>query len=57
MTLNRKHLNSTRNQIVIPTHEKRGQVTYQVVQPTSDNKIDTFVCSLERFERLYLTLN
>jgi hypothetical protein len=57
MTLNRKHLNTTRNQIVIPTYEKRGQVTYQVIQPTSDNKIDTFVCSLDRFERLYLPLN
>ena len=57
MTLNRKYINSTRNQIVIPTHEKRGQVTYQVVQATSDNKMDQFVCSLERFERLYLTLN
>lgn len=57
MKLNRRHINSTRNQIVIPTHEKRGQVTYQVVQATSDNKIDQFVCTLERFERLYLTLN
>jgi hypothetical protein len=67
--INQKFKNSTRNQIVQVT--KRGynvhkqedteithgiKVQYTVLQATSDNYLKDFVCTEERFLRLYETI-
>ena len=64
--INQKFKNSTRNQIVQVTkrgynvHKKEDtevsygiKVQYTVIQSTSDNPLKEFVCTEERFNRLY----
>jgi hypothetical protein len=67
--INQKFKNSTRNQIVQVT--KRGynvhktedtevsagvKVQYTVIEATSNNPFNEFVCTEERFNRLYETI-
>ena len=67
--INQKFKNSTRNQIVQVTkrgynvHKKEDtevtqgmKVQYTVIQSTSDNTLKDFVCTEERFLRLYETI-
>jgi hypothetical protein len=67
--INQKFKNSTRNQIVQVTkrgynvHKKEDtevtagmKVQYTVLQSTSDNSLKEFVCTEERFLRLYETI-
>jgi hypothetical protein len=67
--INQKFKNSTRNQIVQVTkrgynvHKKEDtevtqgmKVQYTVIQSTSDNSLKDFVCTEERFLRLYETI-
>ena len=67
--LNQKYRNVTRNQIVQVTARgynlvKKGdtevsdgmKVEYKVIQSTSDNSLKEFVCTEERFLRLYETI-
>jgi hypothetical protein len=67
--INQKFKNSTRNQIVQVTkqgynvHKKEDtevshgmKVQYTVIQSTSDNSLKEFVCTEERFLRLYETI-
>jgi len=64
--INQKFKNSTRNQFVQVTkrgynvHKKEDtevshgiKVQYTVIQSTSDNSLKDFVCTEERFMRLY----
>jgi hypothetical protein len=64
--INQQFKNSTRNQIVQVTkrgynvHKKEDtevtqgmKVQYTVIQSTSDNSLKDFVCTEERFMRLY----
>ena len=67
--INQKFINTTRNQIVQVT--KRGynvhkseetevsdgvKVQYTVLEATSNNPFNEFVCTEERFNRLYETI-
>jgi len=67
--INQQFRNSTRNQIVQVTkrgynvHKKEDtevtqgmKVQYTVIQSTSDNSLKEFVCTEERFLRLYETI-
>jgi hypothetical protein len=67
--INQKFKNSTRNQIVQVTkrgynvHKKEDtevsagiKVQYTVIQSTSNNPFNEFVCTEERFNRLYETI-
>jgi hypothetical protein len=67
--INQQFRNSTRNQIVQVTkqgynvHKKEDtevsagiKVQYTVIQATSDNQLKEFVCTEERFLRLYETI-
>jgi hypothetical protein len=67
--INQKFKNTTRNQIVQVTkrgnnvHKKEDtevtagiKVQYTVIQSTSDNPLKEFVCTEERFNRLYETI-
>jgi len=67
--INQQFKNSTRNQIVQVTkrgynvHKKEDtevtqgmKVQYTVIQSTSDNSLKDFVCTEERFLRLYETI-
>jgi hypothetical protein len=67
--LNQKYRNVTRNQIVQVTARgynlvKKGdtevadgmKVEYLVTQATSENPIKEFVCTEERFKRLYVKI-
>jgi hypothetical protein len=67
--INQQFKNSTRNQIVQVTkrgynvHKKEDtevtqgmKVQYTVIQSTSDNPLNDFVCTEERFNRLYETI-
>jgi hypothetical protein len=67
--INQQFKNSTRNQIVQVTkrgynvHKKEDtevtagiKVQYTVIQSTSDNPLKEFVCTEERFLRLYETI-
>jgi hypothetical protein len=67
--INQKFKNATRNQIVQVTkrgnnvHKKEDtevshgmKVQYTVLQSTSDNSLKEFVCTEERFMRLYETI-
>jgi hypothetical protein len=67
--INQKFKNSTRNQFVQVTkrgynvHKKEDtevshgiKVQYTVIQSTSDNPLKEFVCTEERFMRLYETI-
>jgi hypothetical protein len=67
--INQKFKNTTRNQIVQVTkrgynvHKKEDtevsagvKVQYTVIEATSNNPFNEFVCTEERFNRLYETL-
>jgi hypothetical protein len=67
--INQKFKNSTRNQIVQVTKRRYNvhkqedteithgiKVQYTVLQATSDNYLKDFVCTEERFLRLYETI-
>lgn len=64
--IGRTYTNSTRPQLVQIVNvgrtvqkpsdkevDREMKVEYKVIQPTSANPITEFICTLERFERLY----
>jgi hypothetical protein len=51
--LNKKYINRTREQLVMPISDKEGMVIYQVTKPTTDNPITEFKCTTARFLNLY----
>jgi hypothetical protein len=51
--LNKKYINRTREQLVMPISDKEGMVLYQVTKKSTDNPITEFKCTTARFLNLY----
>jgi hypothetical protein len=52
--MNGIYQNSTRNQTVQVLSLDNGRVSYQVINGNENNSIRQFVCTEERFKRLYI---